>query len=176
MKQVFYATAIALTCLTTPAQADPQADIDYIISQTVTRPLFEAALEAQRDLITGAIQNDLRVKGITLTDPDRFLDLLVGASIDEFTLEMQEQTKTTYRSTFSDKELMDIAAFYKTDSGQALINATPLLLSEGSRLGRIAGEKAGLNAGRRLGDRIENEGLIVTEDPGVLQQLLDYLK
>ncbi len=176
MRVTICAIAFALTCIGAPSQADPKTDADYIVSQTVTRTLFEGALAAQRPLIIGAIQNDLRSKGVTLPDPDRFFDLFIDEFIDEFTQEMQAQTASVYLATFSGQQLADIADFYKTEAGQALIEVTPALMIEGARMGQIAGEKAGANAGRRLAARIESEGLVVVDDPSLLGPLLDALK
>jgi len=176
MKSVLLASTIAFSCLSTNLFADPQADADYIISQTVTREMFEAAISAQRPIIISAIQNDLRAKGITLPDPDRFFDLLMSEFIDEFTRTMQSQTASLYFDNFSEQQLADIAAFYKTESGQALIAATPAIMMEGARMGHVAGQQAGANAGARLADRIEAEGLISIDDPGLMSRLLEALR
>ncbi len=176
MKNTIYACAVILTSLTSPAYADPISDANYIVSQTVTRAIFEGALVAQRPIIIGAVQNDLRVKGITLPDPDRFFDLMMEEFMDEFTLTMQAQTADIFLENFSEPQLRDIASFFKTETGQAYLQASPTLMKEGARIGQIAGQRAGANAGKRLAERIEAEGLIVVDDPGLLSRLLDALR
>lgn len=172
----FFATIIALSCYASTSQATPQEDADYIADQTVTRELFEAALEAERSTIVSAIQFDLQSKGVILPHPDRFLDLIMEEFIDGFTETMQNETANLYVKQFSEQELADIAAFYRTEAGQALINQTPELLLESSRNGRIAGERAGENLGKRLTARIKAEGLIEVDDPSLLSRLIDALK
>lgn len=176
MKTTLYACALALTCLSTPTQADPQADADYIVSQTLTPEIFEAAISAQRPLIIGALENDLRSKGITLPDPDRFFDLFMEEFLDEFTESMRDQSASIYLETFSAEQLADIAEFYRSETGQAFVSATPSLMAEGARMGQRAGRTAGANAGRRLATRIEAEGLIVVDDPDLLSRLLNALR
>lgn len=167
---------IALAFLAVPLHADRQANADYIVSQVITRTIFEGAIVAQRPVIIGAIQNELREKGITLPEPDRFFDLFMVEFLDEFTESMQAQSAAIYLDNFSEQELTDIAIFFKTASGQAYIAASPVLMLEGARMGQRAGERAGRNAAKRLAERIERENLIVFDDPGVLQRLLNILK
>ncbi|AVX03825.1 hypothetical protein MXMO3_01294 [Maritalea myrionectae] len=176
MKIATAVLAITLSFFVSPVLADPQADAKYIISQTMTRSMFEGAIAAQRPLILGAIQNDLNGKNIKLTDPNKFLDLFMEEFLGEFTDAMQEQGAALYLENFSDKELADLAAFFKTDSGKAYLQASPKLMLEGARMGQLAGQKAGLNAGKRLAKRIESENLIVVDDPSNLSELLEAIK
>lgn len=176
MKTLLGTALLMMVVWAAPLHADPQSDADYIVSQTVTKEIFEGALSAQRPLIIGAMENNLRAQNITLTDPERFFDLVMSEFIDEFTDAMQEQSADIYLRNFSADDLAEIAAFMKTDAGQAFTQATPVLMMEGARLGQIAGQRAGQNAGRRVADVIEAEGLIVVEDASVLDRLLDTLR
>lgn len=176
MKPIILACAIALSCLCAPAQAGPKDDAKYIVSQVVTREIFEGALLAQKPILIGAIQNELRAKKITLLNPDRFFDLLMEEFLDEFIRSMQDQSASIYLESFSEQQLADIAEFLKTESGQAYISATPTLMAKGAEMGQRAGRKAGANAGKRLAARIKSEGLIVVDDHSLLSRLLDALK
>ncbi|MEM8979968.1 MAG: DUF2059 domain-containing protein, partial [Pseudomonadota bacterium] len=138
---------LALAFLGTQASADPKAAADYIVSQTVTQPIFEGAILAQKPLITGALQNQMRENGIRLKDPDRFFDLFLSEFMDEFVESMQAQSAQIFLDNFSESELNDIAAFMKTPSGQAYVAATPTLMQQGAEMGQRAGAQAGLNAG-----------------------------
>lgn len=169
------ATALALV-LATSAHADAQADADYIVSQTMTKEMFEGAIAAQRSMIVSAIQNDLRAQGITLPDPDRFFDLFLEEFIGEFTDSMRDQSASIYLDRFSADELADIAAFYRTPSGQSLVAASPDLMMAGAQMGQQAGMQAGMNAATRLADRIEKEGLVIVDDPGLMNRLLNALR
>ena len=176
MKSIIYACAIIFSYLSSPAQADPKADADYIVSQVVTRAIFEGALIAQKPLIIGAIQNSLRAKKITLPKPDRFFTLFMEEFLGEFTRSMQDQSASIYLENFSEQQLADLAKFFKTESGQAYISAVPTLMARGAEMGRRAGLLAGTNAGKRLAARIKSEGLLVVNDPSLLQRLLDALR
>ncbi|UWQ92898.1 DUF2059 domain-containing protein [Rhodobacteraceae bacterium M382] len=177
VKTFFCACAISLIGLGSPVHANSKkAAAEYIVSQTITRSMFEGAIAAQRPMMIDAVQYQLNAKGVTLTDPDRFFDLLTEEFLSEFTQSMQEQSASVYLRNFSKQELTDIAAFFQTDSGQAYILAAPKLMSEGARMGQVAGRKAGKNAVKRLATRIEDEGLVVVEDPSLLSRLLDALQ
>lgn len=128
---VVYACIVGYASFSSAAQADPKDDAEYIVGQTVTRAMFQGAISAQRPLIVGALENELRSAGLTLPDPDRFFDLFMAEFMEEFLVAMQEQTASLYLENFSEQQLADIADFYRTDSGQALISATPVLMIEG---------------------------------------------
>ena len=176
MRPILCACVIALTCLSTPARADPRSDAEYIVSQTVTRAFFEGAFAAARPTIIGSVQNDFRAKGVSLPDPDRFFDLFMAEFMDEFVQSMRAQTASIYLENFSEQQIADIAAFYKSEAGQALVMASPALMMAGAKMGREAGQRAGENAGKRLAARIKAEGLIKVDDPGLLSKLLDALR
>ncbi|MEM8577857.1 MAG: DUF2059 domain-containing protein [Pseudomonadota bacterium] len=160
----------------TQSAADRLSDARYIVSQTVTKEIFEGALVAQRPLIIGALENELRQSGITLSDTQRFFDLFMEEFIDEFTETMQEESTSINLNAFSDQELADIAAFMRSPSGQAFVLATPTVMAEGARIGQIAGTEAGRNAGPRVAERLRTEGITMTQDEGMMDRLLDFLK
>ena len=172
IKHLVFALAFAAT----PVWADAEADAAYIVEQTVTRDLFEAAISAQRPVIIGALQNDFREKGISVSDPERVFDLFIEEWIVEFTEAMRAQSSAIYLELFSSNELEEIAAFFRTDTGQAYIAGSPELMQRGAEMGQKAGFLAGVNAGPRLAKRIEEEGLSIVEDPGLFKQIIDALK
>lgn len=171
-----YAFIFLLSFVGNSVQADPQEDANYIVSQTVTRIMFESLAATQRPLIISALKNDLGENGITLPNPERLFDLLLEEFLDEFVLSMQDQSASIFLQEFSEQELADIANFLKTESGQAYLLATPTLMKAGAEMGRRAGQRAGANAGKRLASRIESEGLVIVDDPGLLSRLLKLLR
>ncbi|MEO9650889.1 MAG: DUF2059 domain-containing protein [Roseobacter sp.] len=96
--------------------------------------------------------------------------------VDEFVKSMQEQSASIYLDNFTDQQLLDIAEFFKTESGQAYLSMTPTLMQEGAQLGQKAGEEAGANVAGRVAARIKKEGLVVVDDPSILSRLLEVLK
>lgn len=164
-----FALSATLTC---PAGADVEADLDYMISQQINRTMFEGALSAQRPLLVSAIENDLRKRGMGVSDIERFLDIFMEEFIDEFTETMQDEARALYRENFSDQDITDIAAFLRTPSGQALVAVTPTLMADGARRGQIAGREAGKKAAPRVLRRIRDEG-ITFDNPVVIDQLIE---
>ncbi|MDF1775533.1 MAG: hypothetical protein P1V13_05855 [Rhizobiaceae bacterium] len=56
------------------------------------------------------------------------------------------------------------------------MSASKSLMEAGSQMGQQAGQIAGVNAGKRLVARIESEGLMEFDDPGILSRLLETLR
>jgi hypothetical protein len=158
----------------TISEADSR-DIEYIVQQTVTRELFEGALQAQRALIIGAMENDFRAKGIEVSDLDGFFDIFFETWIDEFTIQMQLETGAIYNRLFSETELAAIAEFYKSAPGQALIEKTPELMQAAALLGAQVGTRAAQTTNSRLAARLENEG-ITFGSPSLMRKLVEALK
>lgn len=160
----------------TPAWADPQADADYIVSQALTKDIFEGAIQSQRSLILSAIQHDLIQSGVSLPDPNRFFDIFIEEFIDEFTLSMRQQSAPIYLDAFTAEELSEIAAFYRTEAGQALLRQTPQLMAAGTALGQQAGLQAGQNASGRVIARLEREDINFFDDRGMMDRFIDALR
>ncbi len=172
--EVFLSTAITLS-LAFPALADPKTDIDYIVKQTLTRNIFEGAVMAQRELLVSAIENEMRKNDLRISDPDAFFDIFIDEWIEEFTTGMQAQTGVIYRNMFSDQELADIADFYRTDSGKALIQKTPLLMQAGANLGRKVGVTTSQTVNKRLAARLRAENVII-DSPSATEKILELLE
>lgn len=168
--------AMLTSLVVSMAHAGPREDAEYIVSQTVTRTLFEAALAAQRPLIIPAMQQNLANKGIVFSDIEGFADIFMEEFIDEFTEIMQRDTVALQLEMFSADELRDIAAFYKTPSGQALIANTGPLMQAGAQMGQVAGMEAGQNANGRIAKRLEEEGITLQNDSGFTKRLIDTLR
>ena len=171
-----FVLACAIVFAPSAVVADPQADAEYIASQTVTREMFEGILAVQRPVIVDAVQHRLSEGGILLPNPNRFFDLIMEEFVGEFTDGMRDQTADIYLAAFSPEHLAEIAAFYKSEAGQAMIAATPGLMMAGAEMGEEAGRRAGANAGRRAAQRLESEGLIIVEDPALLRKLIDAMR
>lgn len=147
-------------------------DLDFIVTETVTVELFEAALQSQRQLLLSAMKNDLQEKGIRISDLDSFMDIIMEEFIAGFTEEMQDITKDIYLDLFSRSEIQGIAAFYRTAPGQALIKKTPALMANGAEMGREVGQLAVAKLMPRVARRVQQEGIII-DSPSVTEKLLN---
>ncbi|MEM6891699.1 MAG: DUF2059 domain-containing protein [Pseudomonadota bacterium] len=176
MKTAFAACFLTFACIGSSPHADAKTDASFIASQTATRAVFETAINAQRPMIAGAIENELRNNGITLTDPVRFVDLMMSEIMTEFVEIMQKEMATIYLDNFSEQQLEEIVRFFRSEAGQAYLIQTPALMAEGAKTGERAAQIAFANSGKRLAQKIEDEGLIVVDDPSMLSQLLEMLR
>jgi hypothetical protein len=171
------AAALCLALATaTPAFPDPKADAQLVAESIATRPIFEAAIQANRRALIDATTADLERKGIKMTNPDRFFDILMEEFIDEFTANMQRDTADLFLSLFNEEELSDLAAFYASPTGRTLSSKLPDITGASARLGRIAGMEAGQNANLRVAKRLEAEGISIDNDKSLTKRLIDALK
>jgi hypothetical protein len=160
---------------TATARADATDDARYIVSQTVTDEVLSGAWVAMRPVLVSAISNDLNQNGIKVDDMDAYFDIFDDEFTDEFLGAMQRESVTVQLELFSPTELHDIASFYRSPSGQALIRQTPRMMEAGAKIGETAGRVAGANAGPRVAQRLKTEGVRVTTDESVLERLINML-
>lgn len=172
MKRTLCTLAVALTALAPMVKADPQADADYIVSQSLTPEMVEGTIAALRPMVIGALQNEMRAVGLSLPEPERFLELFLEEFSAEFTEAMHDQFVALYLETFSEPHLADIAAFHRSEAGQALVAATPGLMVAGAQMGERASARAAMHTGKRLAARLQAENLIEIDDPALLYRFL----
>lgn len=166
------ASIVFSTLITGSAMAGVNEDLEFIVTETVTAELFEAALQSQRQLILSAMNNDLQEKGIRVSDLDSFMDIIMEEFVASFTEEMQKRTKDIYLDLFTKSEIQGIAAFYQTAPGQALIQKTPALMTRGADMGREVGRTSVSKLMPRVAHRMEEEGIII-DSPSVTDKLLN---
>lgn len=171
MKKHIFAAALFISA-TLPGFADPKADIDYIVEQTVTRELFEGALQAQKPVLLPALESSFRSQGVEVSDLDKFLDVMVDEWIDAFTEEMQASIGEVYMAEFTEPQLHAIAEFYRSSGGQALIAKTPALMQASAELGMKAGPAALQTVKPRMERRLKEEGVTLSK-PNALERILD---
>lgn len=92
--------------------------------------------------------------------------------VEGFKVEMQERTKDIYLDLFTRSEIQGIAAFYRTDPGQALIRQSPVLMTRGASVGEAVGRTAATQLMPRVLHRIKQDGIVI-DSPSVTEKLLN---
>jgi len=156
--------------------AGAREDAHYIVQQTVNKHLYEGAIKALGPTLVGAMETVLRKKGVVVSDVQTFQDLLLAAFLDEFTAKMKIASEKHYLEVFNAEELAGIAAFYRSDAGQALLAQSPELLAFGTQKGREIGRLAGMHAGPTVARQMKERGIVITSNKTMMQRLLDALE
>ncbi|MEM8690824.1 MAG: hypothetical protein AAGG57_02975 [Pseudomonadota bacterium] len=97
MKHMIVGILLSLGAL--PLAADPKTDADCIASQVASVEVFDSAIKAQAPIMKSAIENDLRKKGITLSDIDVFFDIFFDEFLELF-VEKCRPGPRSFMSTF----------------------------------------------------------------------------
>lgn len=139
-------------CFSLPAMAEPksqaQADAAYIVEQTVTADLFEAALEAISPLLIRNLDSEFRRNGRTVSDAAlEVLELMIRQEMLRLMVDqMQQGAVVLYVDQFSPEALAGYRAFLETPAGQEIASGTPLLTRESAKLGDQMGQRLGVEA------------------------------
>lgn len=165
--------AIAIFALSSnPLFAGAREDADYIAEVTVNEEIVQGVLVAMRPILIPAIQHDLNSKGITISDPDAFIDIVMDAFMDSFIHETRVLTAQFYIDNFSASELHDIARFYDSPTGKNLLRKMPAMMQHGAQTGQLAGAKAAQMVNPEIVRRIREEGLVI-ENKSLTDKLLE---
>lgn len=89
------------------------------------------AMYAQMDQLFLSVAKQLGVKESEQPIVDRYMTRVAAAMKEEMTWKkMKEPMIDIYIKHYSEKEIKDLLAFYKTESGQAVINKMPLVMKD----------------------------------------------
>ena len=140
MKNIkFFILTVVFTCLTFGALAENNKNalvIEYLeISKT--KETFDMTIEAYVNQL--ASQDPVAKK----EDIRTFFNTYMGWNV------LKEPSIKIVAAKFSEKELQDIIAFYKTSSGQAFANKSPEMAADLSNLIGSNMQKAMLNLGAK---------------------------
>ncbi|KCV81925.1 hypothetical protein ATO10_08768 [Actibacterium atlanticum] len=173
MKRLCTFALLVATAL--PATATPQDDARYIVEQTVTEQLFEAAILAQQTYISAAISHQLAQQGIEVSDMPAFMGIIVDEMLASFTAGMKAEMETFYVENFTDKELADLAKFYATPTGQALMAKQPELISHSTAAGAQVGRDVQQGLLPAVAARVNADGIEIGE-PGMTERFLELFQ
>ena len=146
------AAAPPATAQQTTKEQDIRTLIELSGASRITTQMVNAMMPQMRDLI-------LKMR------PDiskQHLDML----LDEFTQVFSESAPKfietiipLYEQRFSQKEIRDVIAFYRTPTGQKMLAELPGLMSDGMRIGQQWGQAVAQVAVQRIETRIKELGI-----------------
>lgn len=94
-------------------------------------------------------------------DVDRDYDALVPVAIAKMNSrvsELEDALAAIYASNFSADELHDLIAFYKSPTGQKLLQKTPFVTQQTMAAGQKFGQSAGAEAQKEMIEELRNKG------------------
>ena len=157
------ALLLAALCLAPPpVRADAASDAAYIVEQTVTDEIMAGSMQALAPLLASAMESDLRRGGVTINDQGRFLAVVFDEFYPPFVAALRAELAGLYVASFSPRELAEIAAFYRTETGQTLLRRMPGMMVEVAERSRTLGvEVAGDIDPEKFLARLKREGVVV---------------
>jgi len=164
MKPAALALAATLALAGRSASADPAEDAAFLVSQALTPEMFDGMIQALGPMMVSATTNDLRARGLVVSDIDAATAILFELLREEFADLMSAEFVQLYQENFSPLELSETAAFYRTETGQSMLRKTPRLMQEAARIGEAAAVEAAERIGPRFAERLAREGITVTTD------------
>lgn len=153
-----FALALSSAVATPPASAQSpshEAAIRVLIDETkamaLGRQMMDQLLAQLLPLV--ARLNPQAGQAVAEILRNEFQDVL-----DERMAEFEAFMVRLYAQHFSEAEIGQLIAFYRTPVGRKTIEVMPQLMSEGQRFGVVWGQRLGEEAARRAFDRLRAEG------------------
>lgn len=176
MRKIILWYSIMTMCFVSNAIADPKDDAEVIASASITPEILEETFLSLRPSVVASLSRAYSERNISPPATDEFYDLL----LEELTNVIGELTQDVvvdyYSNNFSENELSEIATFFRSDAGQAYVSRTPDMMRQMTEVTNTFALEAIRIAANRMESRIQEEGLVVVEDPDHLSRLLDVLK
>jgi len=170
---LFLRTTFVCTFLALPVLADPAADRKLLADTVYSDSTLDAAFDVMVPIMSGAMETQFRNMGITISDPVAFTDTFTEEFRVQFTEIVRVEMADALEDIFTKEELADIVAFIGTPSGAKFFAAQGELTQIGSRIGEMAGARAGQDAAERIAARMDAQGITFTDASG---KPLDALK
>lgn len=174
--RVFCSAIFLSLCLALPARADIEEDKRLIAEAMVTDSSLDAAFQTLAPVLTDAIQTQLRSAGITVSDPSRFLQILIAEFRNRYASILREELRPALAEIFTEQEIADIASFIRSPSGARFFAAQGEMIQAGYRLGQVAGARAGQEAAERIAARLRQEGVEFRDAQGNRVDTLKFLR
>jgi uncharacterized protein len=148
MRQYLFGALLAVGLFgAAPAFADEQRELAL-----ATQVVEDAGLRAQvlqgMEMVMPMAREQLRTRAPGM-DADRFI-VLFREEIDRMMPSMLADIAKTYADQFTEEELTQLAAFFRSPGGRALVAKQPALTDKLAAVGRQYGAQAGLAAATRL--------------------------
>ena len=95
------------------------------------------SMYSQMDIMLQNMSKELGVKPSEKVIFDEYYSKMINVMREEMSwAKMKEPMINIYLNNFNEKEISDVIAFYKSDTGQAFITKTPKLTQESMQIGQ----------------------------------------
>jgi hypothetical protein len=95
------------------------------------------SMYSQMDIMLQNMSKELGVKPSEQVIFDEYYSKMINVMREEMSwAKMKEPMINIYLNNFNEKEISDVIAFYKSDTGQAFITKTPKLTQESMQIGQ----------------------------------------
>lgn len=145
--------------LTGPVRAQtPDADAQAAARELITTMKLGDQFKAMMPMIFKAFKPAVVQNR---PDVDRDFDALVPILLDKMgarVKELEDAVVVVYASNFSAAELRDLTAFYKSPTGQKLLQKTPFITQQTMAAGQKFGQTAGAEAQKEMMEQLRNKG------------------
>jgi Uncharacterized protein conserved in bacteria (DUF2059) len=169
-------TTMLCTLVAMPVLADPQADRKLLAETLYSDGTLDAAFQVMIPVLSGAMETQFRNLGLTISDPVAFTDIFAEEFRVKFAEIIRADMADALKDIFTDEETADIVAFVGTPSGAKFFATQGELVQVGSRLGELAGARAGLDAAERIAARMDAAGITFTDASGTTLDALKVLR
>jgi uncharacterized protein len=133
--------AVAAALWTSPSSAQtPSAESLAVAREVVVLTGGEDAMRTMMDTMRPMMLEDLRGRGLPQDVAERYVTLFIE-EFDRETPRIIELSAVAYAGAFSLEELREIRAFFRTDTGRAVAERTPELMSAMTRAGALIAEE-----------------------------------
>jgi hypothetical protein len=165
MRRILCSIAAALTIATASLTASAQEVTPESLAASRELMALTKSTEALDQVITMITPQVAQL--LEQSNPDKgplirkILEELFLPEVRQGLPEAIDEIATVYARNFTAAELAEVIAFYKTPTGQKFIERQPALMVELNQAGQAFGQRAAINALRKLAPKFKEQGIDV---------------
>lgn len=154
MKGILSLVSIAICCFASDAPADPKDDAEFMASASAAPEAIEEVFVSLKPSVIASLSRAYSERNIKLPATDDFFNLFLEELTDVIYEMTQDIVVDYYLNNFSESELSEIAAFFRSDAGQAYTSHTPHIMRRMSEVTNTLGLEAISMSANRMERRI----------------------
>lgn len=134
MKHIVFLTLGLLASVSSFSQGSQKESIEELLRVTKADALIENSYTQMNQMLVG-MGKQLGIKPSEQAEFDEFVAKAISLTKEEMNWQkMKEPMIQIYLKHYSEKEIQDMLAFYKTETGQSMINKMPAVILDTNML------------------------------------------
>lgn len=168
-------TLVALSLGSSAAWTAPSKTAIAVAKANISAETMTAMTDAMGPIVRRQILAAFAADPLGEEAEKVFMSIFLGKFSLQFVSNFLLDVAELYDAEFSAEELTEIAAFYATPAGKAMLEKSPLIRAQSGRIGQAVGEAVSERSYRDMRTAVAERGASLFRDPDDLARVQKFL-